>query len=82
MHASLLVQQFTHLVCITIALAFSENYPRLSFLLFEHDRKIQQEKADKHKKNEEAVYATDIPLGRKSNGFTVDLRGQTAYFVW
>ena len=81
MHASLLVQQCTHLVCITIALAFSENYPRLSFLLFEHDRKIQ-EKADKHKKNEQAVYATDIPLGRKSNDFTVDLQGQTAYFVW
>ena len=82
MHASLLVQQFTHLVCITIALAFSENYPRPSYLLFEKDRKIQQGKTDKRKKNEQAVYATDIPLDRKSNGFTVDLRGQTAYIVW
>ena len=82
MHASVLVQQFTHLVCITIALAFSESYPRLSYLLFEQDRKIQQEKADEHKKNEQSVYATDIPLDRKNNGFTVDVRGQTAYFVW
>ena len=83
MHASVLIQQFTHLVCIAIALAFSENYPRLSYLLFEQDRKIQQEKEDKHKKNEQTVYAIDIPLDRKSNGFTVvDVRGQTAYFVW
>ena len=82
MHASVLVQQFTHLVCITNALAFSENCPRLSYLLFKQDTEMQQEKADKRKKNEQAVYATDIPLGRKSNGFTVDVRGQTAYFVW
>ena len=47
MCASVLIQQLTHLVCISIALAsLSETYRRLSYLLFGEDKKIQQEKVD------------------------------------
>ena len=56
MCAPVLIQQFTHLVCIPIALTpLSENYPRLSYLLFGRDRKIQEKdrkRTDKAKNSE------------------------------
>ena len=40
MNIPVLIQQFTHLVCISIALAsLRENYPRVLHLLFEQDKK-------------------------------------------
>ena len=82
MHASVLIQQLKHLVCISIALAsLSENYRRLSYLLFGQDKTIQQEKVEKHKKNEQTVYSTRHSSRQRSNDFTVDLRGQIARFA-
>ena len=58
--------------------------PRLSYLFWkvaDKTEKYQKRKTDKHEKDEQAVYATRHSSGQKSNGFTVDLRDQTACFA-
>ena len=55
MLASVLIQQFTHLVCIPIALSsLSKNYPGLSYLLFGQDRKVITR--EKHKRQTSKQY--------------------------
>ena len=69
MHAPALVQQFTHLV-------HPNRSHRRSYLLrkiADMTGKVQQEKTDKHKKNEQTVHATRRSSLLKSNTFTVDL---------
>ena len=64
MRVPILIQQFTHLVCILIALAsLSETYPRLSFLLFGQDRK--NTKRESTRKTNKQYTRQDIPLDRK-----------------
>ena len=59
MRAPVSIQYFTHLVCIPSALTpLSENYTRLSYPFLNKSEKIPQEKTEKHKKNEQTVYAT------------------------
>ena len=78
MHAPVLEQLFTHLVCIPIALSSSENDPpsRTRF-----SNKTKKYKKRKHKKNEQTVYTTRHSSRYKSNGFTIDLSGQNACFA-
>ena len=63
--APVLIQQFTHLVCIPIALAsLSKNYPGLSYLLLGQDRKNATR--EKHKRQPSKQYTReDIHLDRK-----------------
>ena len=83
MRAPILIQQFTHLVYIPIALAsLSENYPRLSYLLFEQDR-TNTTRESRQTQEKRANSIRDRRSSRhKSKGFTVDLRGEIACFAW
>ena len=66
MRALVLVQQFTHLVCISIALAsHSENYPRLSYLLSDKTKKCIKRKQRNTIETSKQYTRQDVPLDRK-----------------
>ena len=57
---------------------------RISYLLRKvegHDKEDTKGKIDKHKKNEQTVYATMHSSQQKSIDFSIDLRDQTACFA-
>ena len=72
-------QQFTHLVCILIALAsLSNNYPRLSYLLFGKDRKNITRENTKHT---DKAKNSEIHFRRKAKNSSVTPRGRIACFA-